>query len=393
MIFPIPAGVHPNSHICGCEGLLLMPWVASLNGHALKCTKNPLHNTYQKKNTGTRKLFDPERGYVEVYVATGKETAELATLTESTALAKVTQAHAMGLFPSKDTSPAQLQLLAQVALAYRLDPLMGEIMPYQGRPYITIAGRRRLDASAGHHPSISYRLLTTEETQYYTNLGALNPGDVAGFCVLTTEHGNTVEGFGRVLENQRSKAQRGADHLPTVVYVIEMAQKRQERRAREMAYGPVPRPAGLDNIQVLEEGDETGIIEGEGRLIPSDKGTPETATYTPTETDYGFCPVHTTERWATGQYGPYHKDGAEWCRFSKVQGVVFKEAVLKRHGAYDPKEWNDWLKTQYGNTWSKLTPEQMLEAIKVQTTIPPTPTDQPAVNVVTGELPADDLPE
>ena len=222
-----------------------MPWVYRLKDNALRCMVNPEHDNYQRKYTGTRNLYDPERGEVEVDIMTGRETASLAVTDQTTALERVTQANSMGLFPDK-CDAAQLHILAQVAMAYGLDPLMGEIIPYQRRPYITIAGRRRLDATAGHHPSIAFRLLKKEETEYYSGLGALEPGDIAGYCVLTTEYGATVEGFGRVLAKQRDTKQRGADHLPTVQYAIEMAQKRQERRAREMAYGPVPRPAGME---------------------------------------------------------------------------------------------------------------------------------------------------
>ena len=363
MIHPIPPGVHPNTHRCGCGGGLLMPWVATLKDHALRCMADPTHDTYQKKNTGTRLLFDPDRGDVEVSIMTGKETGTLTTMDETTALAKVQQANQLGLFPTNETSLPHLLLLAQVAFAYGLDPLMQEIIPYQGRPYITIAGRRRLDATAGHHPSIAFRLLSQEETDYYTAHGALDQEDIAGFCVLTTEHGARVEGFGRVLAKQRSVNQRGADHLPTVQYSIEMAQKRQERRAREMAYGPVPRPASLSTLTILEEGDEDNVVEGEGRLISSDSTQTKAAAYTATDTDYGLCPEHQVP-WSEGQYGPYHRIDSGWCRFGKVYGAVFKEAVLLRHGKYDTAEWNAWLKEVYGTTWSKLTPDQMMGAIR-----------------------------
>ena len=27
MIYPIPPGIHPDTHRCGCGGVLTMPWV------------------------------------------------------------------------------------------------------------------------------------------------------------------------------------------------------------------------------------------------------------------------------------------------------------------------------------------------------------------------------
>lgn len=182
----------------------------------------------------------------------------------TTMLARVTQAQNLGLFPQRGNQ-GQLVLMAKCAIAYGLDPLMQEIILYQGKPFITIDGRRRLDAKAGHHPSIRFRILTTEERDFYTEAEALAKGDLAHICILTTEHGNTVEAFGRVLSKQRDVKQKGADFIPTVQYTIEMSQKRAEARARRMAYGPCPRPELLDGLIVLEEGDapEGQVVEGE----------------------------------------------------------------------------------------------------------------------------------
>jgi hypothetical protein len=49
----------------------------------------------------------------------------------------------------KDLNKQQAIDVARVALAYGLDPFMGELIPYQGQPYVTIAGRLRL---ADDHP-------------------------------------------------------------------------------------------------------------------------------------------------------------------------------------------------------------------------------------------------
>jgi hypothetical protein len=131
---------------------------------------------------------------------------------------------------------------------------MEEMILYQGKPMVTIKGRRRKDAEAGHRPDIRFRFLNSEEKDGFTEAGALHPGDLVQICVLTTEWGNTVEAVGTV-----SKAQRDSHRQPVVnTNPLEMVQKRAEDRARSMAYGPLPRPqlpAGLD------------VIEGEGRLI------------------------------------------------------------------------------------------------------------------------------
>jgi hypothetical protein len=47
------------------------------------------------------------------------------------------------LFPA-DLTPVQAAQLARVSLAYGLDPFMGELTIYKGKPYVTIDGRTRL---------------------------------------------------------------------------------------------------------------------------------------------------------------------------------------------------------------------------------------------------------
>ena len=217
-----------------------MPWNSDLQDAVLQCVVDHDHNTYQKKNTGTRMLYDGATGtFVEVDILTQTRTDQLAPIQdEATALATVSRAMDLGLFPDKQQSPAQLQLLAQVAFAYGLDPLMGEIMPFQGKPYITIGGRRRLDNVAGNKCSVSYRPPTEDEERYYTKTKAMGPDDFIQICVgKDMASGATVEGFGRVLSKERTAQSQGArDNLPLINRTIEMAQKRAERRMREQMY-------------------------------------------------------------------------------------------------------------------------------------------------------------
>ena len=178
-----------------------------------------------------------------------------ATLTQ--ALARVDEAENGGLWATK-LNVAQKRLLAQATLAYGLDPLMQELTVFQGKPLVTIRGRRRKDAEAGHHPSIKFRFLTKDEKVELTEAGAFKDGDLAQYCVLTTEYGNTVEGFGKVtLAERAEKSTRSQDHLKRAHPIvddnpIEMCQKRAEDRARMMAYGPIPLPTSF-SAQVLSE--------------------------------------------------------------------------------------------------------------------------------------------
>lgn len=250
-----------DSRCAECGGGLLAPHVGN-GAYMLRCLKDASHMGIARLGNA-RKLYNPATKIWEEYDMTTQKPAQASQETTALAiptthagmLARCREAEAIGKWKDKMTD-AQARVLVQVALAYRLDPFMSEIIPYQGQPYVTIAGRRRLDAQAGHHPSIRFRALTLEEAELYQAAEALNDGDLAMVCVLTTEHGNTVEGFGRVLARER---QQKSEYLPLVTRTIEMVLKRAERRAREMAYGPIAMPAGL-GIRILQEGD---MVEGE----------------------------------------------------------------------------------------------------------------------------------
>ena len=232
----------------------------------------------------------------------GDTTALAIPTTEAGMLKRTDEAEKLGLFPQR-MNAQQRQLLARVALAYRLDPLMGEIIPYQGKPYITIEGRRRKDAEAGHHPSIKFRPLTPPEREWYKEAGGLNEGDLAIICLLSTQFPNgdvsEVEALGRVLKSETT----GDAHLPIVKWRIEMTQKRAEYRARRMAYGPISLPAGLD----ISSMSEVQVGETDDVAIPP-RDVPSPAGY--------YCGEHNTpfqrhER--DGRVWYSHREGSGWC--------------------------------------------------------------------------------
>jgi len=250
-----------RAHLCGaCGGVLVDCWGGSFGVAApiVRCLKDIEHNTLKAKNTNIRKLVAPDGSLEEFDVVTQKPVNQVQTLvlpgTQEGMLQRVDEVRALNPLWAKDMTAGQRQALAVVAFAYGLDPIMEELILYQGKPMITIKGRRRKDAEAGHHPSVRFRFLTAEEKEGFTDAGVLYEGDLVQVCLLTTEWGNTVEGIGTV-----SKAQRDSRRQPVVnTNPLEMVQKRAEDRARNMAYGPVPRPqlpAWVD------------MIEGEGRLV------------------------------------------------------------------------------------------------------------------------------
>lgn len=391
MIYPVPAGVDPNSHTCGCGGRLTMPWNHERQAHVLQCVNDHGHETYTSKNNGkTKMLAGPNGQKVEVDVLTQQPTKELAPISDyTTALARTERAKALDLFPTKNMDPDQLALIAEVAWAYGLDPMFGEIIPYQGKPYITIKGRRRLDAANGNEVGISFRPPTEDEEKYWTKNGAMSPRDVISICVGKLPSGTVVEGLGRVLESER----QGHVDLPVVKRPIEMAEVRAERRMRERAFGPVAKPVVLTNIDVGEmEIDEAMTVDGTVRDITNEPAmpTPGGGVDMP---DLGACLVHETTWFAREDTYKHYVTGShkiegtnDWCKLSDVVGAILKEQWTKNTGGYHKPDVDEWLKGKFeGKTWSKMNAIEMLKAV-----------DLLRVNLKTGEVPQpenDDLPE
>ena len=105
MIYPVPPGVHPNTHTCGCGAGLLMPWVHDMGGHGIRCVVDASHEDYREKNTRTRFLTDEKGRKVEVDILSQQpvETTVIAIRDEETALAAVRRADGLGHFPAQTT--------------------------------------------------------------------------------------------------------------------------------------------------------------------------------------------------------------------------------------------------------------------------------------------------
>ncbi len=264
---PHDALTYVNTHVCAeCGHWLLMPFVDG--GYDFFCGKDRKH-IGQVVKRDTKFLYDPvTKSRVEYNNMTQQEegaTTAIVAKDEKSMLRRVDHAISIGKFPGKVTSE-QAMVLANVAWAYGLDPIMGELIPFHGQPYITINGRRRLDSNAGHNPSISFRFLNAEERAGYMEAEAMVEGDLVRICILTTEHGNTVEGIGT------SYKRDAGSNTPSGTHRMEMADKRAETRARIMAYGPVPRPAIIDHgVVILDDADDDNTVDGTATVVEEEE--------------------------------------------------------------------------------------------------------------------------
>ena len=320
--------------LCGeCGGPLVDPWGGSygINGQVVRCLADSDHQGLSPRGRETKRLYDGER-----MVTIDVESQQIVRAPGNTALAlpenepgmvdRMHEAMSVGLFPGKNVSADQIRNLAKLAILYRLDPLMGEIMPYQGQPYITIAGRRRIDDRAGNHPSIKISPMDTDTYNAYLRMGAIDDGDIVVVGVFADPRtGQTVEATGRVLASETG----GNPNLPVVKWRLEMAWKRCEARGRKMLYGPVAMPGGLDALLRLAEEDEVedmaivgvsrpGVVESTGEIQDETPALPETpparATAPPSASGLGRCEAH-DQAWGkmpSGRIG-HPVQGADAC--------------------------------------------------------------------------------
>jgi len=142
-----------------------------------------------------------------------------------------------------------------------------------------------------------------------------------------------------------------------------------------MLWGPIANPMSLHNIEVSMEGDETNVVEGKARVVDE---APQTASQG--LPDYGECPMHpgqyfVTREAAWGGLQVSHRDqseeGPDWCSLGNVLRPQFVNGWDKLGTAdwergrlgTETRTANEWLKGRYGKTWSKLSIEEMRDAI------------------------------
>ena len=248
-----------RDYVCGeCGASLSNPWGGyyGIDGVVVRCVKDKDHQGIRRPGRQTKRVYDIKEGWKEYDMMTQKpvnETQALALPNDERGMrSRVSEAMNVGLFPNREVTNEQLNNLTKLALLYRLDPLMGEIMPYQGQPFITLQGRRRIDDRAGHHPTIKMGPMDQETYNAYVAMGAINQGDIVVVGQFTDpKSGATIETVGRVLASERN----GNPHLPIVKWPLEMAMKRCEARGRKSLWGPVALPGGLEAIYLREEDD------------------------------------------------------------------------------------------------------------------------------------------
>jgi hypothetical protein len=173
------------------------------------------------------------------------------------------------LFP-KDLSQSQAVVLARLALAYGLDPIAGEIIPYQGKAYVTIDGRVRKAQENPAYDGLECVPATDDERKAFR---CSDDEHLWIARVWRKDRRVPFVGYGR-------SGGKGDRNPVSREYGAEMAQKRAKARALRDAFSmPLPsyedeeprhtRPAVSYSAPVIDHEAgryidvETGVIEGE----------------------------------------------------------------------------------------------------------------------------------
>lgn len=190
----------------------------------------------------------------------------------------------------KDLNKQQAFALARVALAYGLDPMRGELVPYQGKPYVTLDGYIRIADKNPQYNGFTHRPATQEERE---GLGAAKGETVWVANVYRKDRDYPVTMYGRAGgSNERNPLVSGKNRANQVfIEPSDQALIRALRRAMRASLAiPLPgededrvTPAQLRHIHAIdrERGVDTDQRHHELREVfdveSSDKLTKEQA--------------------------------------------------------------------------------------------------------------------
>lgn len=208
-----------RSHVCGkCGSGVTVAWID--NQYVLRCAKDLNHGTIANKERY------PDYLKKEIYKSM---TTQISKMSDQRMLKRIDAAK----FPEQLTKE-QKQVLARVALDYGLDPLMGELMIYQGKPFVSIDGRLRKANESGDFDGIESRPATQEERKAR---GTPEGNKLWKSEVFKKGCGHSFVGWGEI----KAKEMNGNEHLPNTAWPDRMAEKRSQVMALRLAfYLPLP---------------------------------------------------------------------------------------------------------------------------------------------------------
>uniref|UniRef100_A0A6M3IXX1 Uncharacterized protein n=1 Tax=viral metagenome TaxID=1070528 RepID=A0A6M3IXX1_9ZZZZ len=247
-----------KGYLCGkCGGTISIAWGGSIgiNGYILRCGNDITH-------TGiTRHDKKHEQKMKESF---SMDSTALQKMTETQMVERVNMAR----FP-QDLTPADKKLLAQVAITYGFDPLMGEVSIYQGRPFVSIDGRYRKAQETEQLDGVETRPATKQEREDWQ----IPAGDYFFHSEVYLKGARKpFIGWGRVY---MAETVGGKGFKPVEKNPQRMAEKRAEAQALRKAFHiPLPSIEDIGNPDYDVESTAIDVTTGE---IPEQKPEKEKA--------------------------------------------------------------------------------------------------------------------
>jgi hypothetical protein len=208
-----------RTHLCGvCHSNVTVAWID--NRYVLRCANDLSHGTIANKP----RIPDYLSKEIEKSMST-----QIAKFDRVQMEARVNHAK----FP-QELKPQEKVVLVRAALDYRLDPLMGELTIFQGKPFVSIDGRLRKAHESGQFEGIESRPATEDERKAR---GTPEGNKLWRSEVFKVGCSHGFVGWGEV----KAGEMKGNEHLPTVAWPDRMAEKRSQVMALRLAfYLPLP---------------------------------------------------------------------------------------------------------------------------------------------------------
>lgn len=296
-----------RNHICGNCGAELTEWH---NGQewGIACVRDKGHTAIAKRKSLSQ--FYKEGYALPVHMARNIEKRLGGKRMESTALTTMSEIKMMeridkARFPQQMT-PQDKKVLALVAISYGFDPLMGEVMLYQGRPYVSIDGRLRKAQETNELDGVQTRPATKLERDAW----GIPEGDLFFHAdIYRKKCVHNFEGWGRVTKIEIERAIKQAENnnkdpwfLPLIKDPQGIAEKRALAKGLRRAFH-IPLPSVEDigssedeaptiTVSEIPVNRQTGEVL-EGTIEPPKSEAPAPA---PTSVPQGQPPDAKTQR-------------------------------------------------------------------------------------------------
>lgn len=334
-----------DGEVCGqCGGRLNVAWIGG--GYVLRCG-DLSHNTLSRH----RRKSDYEKENEDAFRRVNKmDTKNLTMMDEKQMVARIE----MAKFP-QELVPAEKRLLAQVAISYGFDPLMGEVSIYQGRPYVSIDGRYRAAQETGKLDGVECRPANKKERDDW----GIPDGDYFFRAEVRVKDASyPFVGWGRVYAAETI----GKGFKPVEKNPQRMAEKRAEAQALRKAFHiPLPSVEDIGSPEenhVVKVNVVTGeIIEGKPPKAPdAAQERQETAGQAKAEgipTEVLFPPEEKKKLEEPVEF-PHIGALLKWCaergvsrdKFKEINGITKETDLPKVNLAEAHQLVVDWLKEQ-----------------------------------------------